>query len=201
MEPRAAAADPQPDGLGADGAVAVSRELVTVRAAGEDDIAAIAAIYRRAVATGTASWELVPPDETTMRERFRTLCEGGYPYLAALRRDTLVGYAYASAFRPREGYRYTVEDSVYVAGEARRSGVGRALLAELIDACAAGGWRQMVAVIGGAGEAASIRLHATQGFVLVGRLPDVGRKFGRWLDCVLMQRALGEGAATAPAGE
>jgi phosphinothricin acetyltransferase len=174
---------------------------VTVRAAGEGDIAAIAAIYRRAVATGTASWELVPPDETTMRERFRTLSGSGYPYLAALRGGALVGYAYASPFRPREGYRYTVEDSVYVAGEAQRSGVGRALLAALIDACAVGGWRQMVAVIGGAGEVASIRLHATQGFVEAGRLRDVGRKFGRWLDCVLMQRALGEGAATAPADE
>ncbi len=175
-------------------------ELV-VRAADEDDVAAIAAIYRRAVATGTASWELVPPDEPTMRERFRALRNGGYPYLAAVRRGALVGYAYASAFRPREGYRYTVEDSIYVAGDAQRSGVGRALLAALIEASAAGEWRQMVAVIGGAGETASMRLHATQGFVEVGRLPSVGRKFGRWLDCVLMQRALGDGAATPPVGE
>jgi phosphinothricin acetyltransferase len=113
---------------------------------------------------------------------------------------SIAGYAYASAFRPREGYRHTVEDSVYVARGSRGRGVGRALLAALVDACAAAGYRQMVAVIGGAEEVASIRLHAAQGFAEVGRLPAVGRKFGRWLDCVHMQRALGEGAATAPAG-
>jgi len=174
---------------------------VAVRVATEADVGAIAAIYADAVATGTASWELAPPDEAAMRERFRAIRRAGYPYLVAVRGDAVAGYAYASAFRPREGYRHTVEDSIYVARDARGRGVGRALLAALVDACVAAGYRQMVAVIGGVEDVASIRLHAAQGFVDVGRLPAVGRKFGRWLDCVHMQRPLGEGAATAPAGE
>lgn len=173
---------------------------VVVRAAAEADMPAIAAIYGSEVREGTASWELDPPATAVMLTRWRSVTANGYPYLVATVGAAVVGFAYASAYRPRPGYRYTVEDSVYVAREARRAGVGRALLAALIDACAARGFRQMVAVIGGA-EAPSVRLHAAQGFVEVGRLPGLGRKFGRWLDSLLMQRALGDGMATPPASE
>ena len=174
---------------------------VRIRAAAEADVPAIAAIYADAVQTGSASWELAPPDEATMRERLRTILGSGYPYLVAVDGSALEGYAYASAFRPRAGYRHTVEDSIYVARESRGRGVGSRLLGALIDACATAGYRQMIAVIGGRDEVPSIRLHAAHGFVDVGTLPAVGRKFGRWLDCVHMQRALGEGATTAPDGE
>jgi L-amino acid N-acyltransferase YncA len=172
-----------------------------VRAAAETDVPVISAIYADAVATGVGSWELDPPDENEVRARFRGITAAGDPYVVAVRGAELVGYAYASAYRSRLGYRHTVEDSVYVARTARGDGVGRALLAALIDACTAAGKRQMIAVIGGAENLASIRLHAALGFAEVGRLPAIGRKFGRWLDCVLMQRALGEGGATPPQGE
>jgi L-amino acid N-acyltransferase YncA len=174
---------------------------VGIRTAAVADVAAIAAIYAEAVQTGTASWELAPPDEATMRERMRSILGAGYPYLVAGDGNAIAGYAYASAFRPRAGYRHTVEDSIYVAREARGRGVGNALLGALIDACAKAGYRQMVAVIGGRDELPSIRLHAAHGFVDVGTLPAIGRKFGRWLDCVHMQRALGEGAMTPPTVE
>lgn len=171
---------------------------LVVRPATEADVDAIASIYAVAVATGTASWELTPPSAGEMRARFRAIVEDGYPYLVAVRDGKVQGYAYASAFRPRPGYRHTIENSVYVAAAAQGRGIGRALLAALIDACTALGWRQMVAVIGGAENVASIRLHTAMGFVEVGRLPATGRKFGRWLDCIQMQRALGAGAATPP---
>lgn len=174
---------------------------VAIRAATDADVAAIATTYADAVRTGTASWEFTAPDEAEMRRRFHAVRDAGCPYVVALGEGGLVGFAYASAFRPRPGYRHTVEDSIYVARDARGRGVGRVLLAALIDACTAAGHRQMVAVIGGSEEIASIRLHAASGFVEAGRLPSVGRKFGRWLDCVLMQRALGPGATTPPAGE
>jgi phosphinothricin acetyltransferase len=174
---------------------------VRIRAAADADVPAIAEIYADAVQTGSASWELAPPDEATMGERMRTILGGGYPYLVAVDGSALAGYAYASAFRPRAGYRHTVEDSIYVARSARRRGVGNALLGALIDACAKAGYRQMVAVIGGRDEVPSIRLHAAHGFIDVGTLPAIGRKFGRWLDCVHMQRALGPGASIPPDGE
>jgi phosphinothricin acetyltransferase len=173
----------------------------TVRAANDADIPAIAAIYADAVATGIGSWELSPPDENEMRARFREVTGAGDPYFVAVRDGAVVGFAYAGAYRTRPGYRHTVEDSVYVARTARGEGAGRALLTALLDACAATGKRQMIAVIGGSENIASIRLHAGLGFVEVGRLPAIGRKFGRWLDCVLMQCALGEGATTPPRAE
>ena len=197
MDARAAAAAAQPDGRRARDMSAAGSYLA-VRPATEADLDLIAAIYAVAVATGTASWELTPPSGEEMRARFRALVDGGYPYLVAVRDGSVQGYAYASGFRPRPGYRHTIENSVYVAAAAQGQGVGRALLAALIDACTARGWRQMVAVIGGSENVASLRLHAALGFVEVGRLPATGRKFGRWLDCIQMQRALGAGAATAP---
>jgi phosphinothricin acetyltransferase len=171
---------------------------LALRAAAAFDIPAIAAIYAREVERRAATWEIVAPDVLEMRARFESIVGAGYPYLVAAANGRVAGYAYASAYRTRPGYRFTVEDSVYVAEDMQGKGVGRALLAALIEACTVGGARQMVAVIGGADNAASIRLHAAQGFVEVGRLPAIGRKLGRWLDCLLMQRALGEGATTAP---
>jgi len=172
---------------------------VVLRAARESDLPTITALYGHSVATGTASWELAPPGVDEMGARFRTIIGDGYPYLVVVINGGVVGYAHAGAYRPRPGYRHTVEDSVYVAPSAQRRGVGRRLLSALIDQCTLRGYRQMVAVIGDAANAASIRLHAVQGFVEVGRLPAIGRKFGRWLDSVMLQRALGEGAATPPA--
>jgi L-amino acid N-acyltransferase YncA len=170
----------------------------TVRAATETDIPAIAAIYRPAVLTGTASFELAPPDDAEMLRRFRTLTEAGYPYLVAEAEGRVLGYAYAGAYRPRPAYRFSVENSIYVAAEAQRSGVGRILLEALIDLCTAKGYRQMIAVIGDSAQSASIKLHRSAGFRFSGTIHSVGYKHGRWLDSVIMQLALGPGEATPP---
>ncbi len=162
------------------------------------DIPAITAIYGESVANGTASFELTPPSAEEMARRFALLRDAGYPRLAAVSEAGVIGYAYAGAYRPRPGYGHTVEDSVYVAPEAQGHGIGRALLAALIERCTADGFRQMIAVIGDSGNVASIRLHQSLGFALTGTFAAVGWKHGRWLDSVLMQRSLGEGAATPP---
>jgi L-amino acid N-acyltransferase YncA len=171
---------------------------LAIRPATPADIPAITRIYADAVSNGTASFELAPPDQGEMARRMAVLAEAGYPYLAA-EDGALLGYAYAGPYRPRPAYRLTVEDSVYVAPDAQRHGVGRALLAALIEAAEARGYRQMLAVIGDSPhQAGSIALHAALGFRQVGLLPDVGFKHGRWLDSLLMQRALGPGATTKP---
>jgi phosphinothricin acetyltransferase len=170
-----------------------------IRAATLDDANAVAAIYAVHVALGTASFELSPPDAGEIRRRMSAGLADGYPWLCATLDGAVVGYAYAGPYRPRPAYRYTVEDSVYLAPLAQRRGIGAALLARLIDACTTRGDRQMIAVIGDSANAPSIALHERAGFVEAGRLRDVGHKFGRWLDIVLMQRALGEGATSAPA--
>lgn len=169
-----------------------------LRDATASDLPAITAIYRDSVLNGTASYELDPPDETEMRARFQAILDKGYPYMAAVDMDgTLLGYAYASAFRPRAAYRWLVEDSIYLAPAARGRGIGKALLTELIRRCTKAGFRQMVAVIGGASEA-SCALHAALGFRMVGTMTGTGYKHERWLDTVFMQRALGEGNRTQP---
>ncbi|MEW6123137.1 MAG: N-acetyltransferase family protein [Pseudomonadota bacterium] len=168
-----------------------------IRPATPDDIPAIAAIYGEAVRTGTASFELEAPTADEMLRRQAAVIAGGYPYIVALDADgTLLGYAYASAFRPRIAYRFTVENSVYVDPTAQGRGVGRALMDDLIARCEASGFRQMVAVIGGSDNLGSIALHRACGFYDVGVLTATGFKFGRWLDTVLMQRNLGEGDRT-----
>jgi L-amino acid N-acyltransferase YncA len=172
--------------------------LPLVRPAQPGDLPAITAIYADAVLTGTATFELDPPAEKEMAARMRTLTDAGYPYLVAERAGLVVGYAYAGSYRPRIGYRHTVEDSVYLAADARREGIGGALLGRLIATCEAAGFRQMVGVIGDSGNLASIRLHTAAGFEPAGNLRNVGYKFGRWIDTVFMQRALGPGAATPP---
>ena len=165
--------------------------VVPIRPARPEDIPAIARIYGHAVRHGTASFELEPPDEAEMRRRQRALLEGNYPYLVAELDGAVAGYAYAGPYRARPAYRFSVEDSVYIAPEMQRRGVGHALLQRLIADSEARGFRQMVAVIGDSAQAASIALHDRAGFRHVGTLRSVGFKFGRWLDSVLMQRALG----------
>jgi phosphinothricin acetyltransferase len=171
---------------------------VDVRDATAADIAAITDIYAHHVRAGSASFELEPPSEDEMRSRWGKLVAAQFPWIAATEDERVVGYAYAGPYRPRRAYRYSVEDSVYLAPDAQGRGIGSRLLRSLIERCAERGDRQMIAVIGDSANTASIALHARQGFVEAGRLRDVGRKFERWLDIVLMQRALGEGSGTAP---
>jgi L-amino acid N-acyltransferase YncA len=170
----------------------------TLRPAASPDLAAITQIYGDAVMHGTASFEIVPPDEAEMTRRFRALQDGGYPYLVAEIDGVVAGYAYAGPYRARPAYNWTVEDSVYIAADAQRRGIGRALLERLIQEAERRGYRQMIAVVGDSRQAASIELHRALGFTLVGTLVSVGFKHGRWLDSVLMQRPLGAGDTTAP---
>lgn len=171
---------------------------LTLRAANAADLPAITAIYAHAVAHGTASFELDPPDLAEMERRMRALVDGGYPYLVAEADGRLAGYAYAGPYRPRPAYRFSVEDSVYIDPQMHRRGVGRALLYRLVLESEARGFRQMIAIIGDSNQASSIELHRAAGFRTVGTIENVGYKFGRWLDSVVMQRALGEGAQTTP---
>jgi phosphinothricin acetyltransferase len=169
-----------------------------IRPAAAADLPAITAIYREAVLHGTATFELAPPSLEEMTRRFDSLTGGGFPYLAAHLDGELVGYAYAGPYRPRPAYRFTVENSVYLAPSVHRRGIGGLLLRRLIDDSEARGYRQMIAVIGDSANAGSIGLHRSLGFDMIGTHPSVGFKFGRWLDTVMMQRALGEGGATVP---
>jgi len=171
---------------------------VLVRAASEADIPAIAEIYAAEVRDFVNTYEYDVPDGAEMLRRMEDIVEAGYPYLVAEIDGRVAGYAYASSFRARSGYRFTVENSVYVASGFQGRGGGSALLGRLIEECAARGYRQMVAVIGEAANTASIRLHERFGFRHVGTFPGIGLKHGRWLDTVFMQRALG-GGATLPA--
>lgn len=161
-----------------------------VRDARDEDIAAIQAIYAHHVLYGTASFEEEAPSAEEVARRRSDVLARGLPYLAAEVDGRVVGYSYASPYRARPAYRFSIENSVYVEDGRARGGVGRALLAALIERCEQGPWRQMIAVIGDSANAASIGLHASLGFRNVGTFTDVGFKFGRWLDSVLMQRAL-----------
>ena len=165
-----------------------------VRLSTEADLPAIQAIYAHHVLTGLASFEELPPDLAEMARRRAELSARGLPHLVAEADGRVLGYAYAGPYRARIAYRFTVEDSVYVAPDATGRGLGRLLLARLIADCEALGARQMVAVIGDSGNAASIGLHRALGFEHTGTLRDVGSKFGRWVDTVLMQRPLGPAA-------
>jgi len=172
---------------------------LSIRTATAADIPAITAIYDHAVRHGTASFELEPPDAAEMARRQRALLDGGYPYLVAETDGAIAGYAYAGAYRPRPAYRWSVEDSVYVAPALQRRGIGAALLGRLIAEAEQRGFRQMIAIIGdSAAQTASIELHRALGFRRIGAVENVGFKFGRWLDTVLMQRALGIGATKPP---
>jgi L-amino acid N-acyltransferase YncA len=171
---------------------------VLLRSAKPGDIPELTRIYAHAVRHGTASFELEPPDVAEMTRRYHALVERGYPYLVAQSAGEVLGYAYAGAYRARPAYRWTVENSIYVAPNVHRRGVGGALMRRLIEASEARGYRQMIAVIGDSANLASIELHRALGFHMVGTLTHTGFKFGRWLDTVLMQRSLGPGAAAPP---
>jgi L-amino acid N-acyltransferase YncA len=162
------------------------------------DLPSITEIYAHEVREGTATFELVPPDLAEMTRRFQALVDGGFPYLVAESDGDMAGYAYASSYRPRPAYRFTVENSVYLRPSFHRRGIGRQLLERLITECEARGFRQMIAVIGDSANTASIGVHAACGFQMIGTHPSVGLKFGRWLDTVMMQRELGAGASTVP---
>lgn len=166
-----------------------------LRDARDDDMGAVQVIYAHHVLHGTASFEEEPPPLAEMQRRRADVLARGLPYLVAEIDGRIAGYSYATPYRARSAYRFSIENSVYVDHAHHRSGVGRALLTELIARCERGDWRQMIAIIGDSGQAASIGLHASLGFRHIGTLQAVGLKFGRWLDTVLMQRALGPGAA------
>jgi phosphinothricin acetyltransferase len=163
------------------------------------DVGVVSDIYRWNVEHGTGTFEIEAPDADEMARRRDAVLANGLPWLVAERAGAVVGYAYANHFRPRRAYRFCVEDSIYLAPQATGGGVGRALLAELVGRCEAAGARQMLAVIGDSANAASIGVHRALGFADAGVLRAAGWKFGRWIDVVLMQRALGAGDATAPA--
>jgi phosphinothricin acetyltransferase len=169
-----------------------------IRPATEADAEALAAIYGHAVLHGFGTFETTPPSPAEMDRRRRVISEHGLPYLVAEADGRVIGYAYASVFRPRPGYRFTVEDSVYVAPDAAGAGVGHAVLSQVLAACEAMGLRQIVAVIGDSGNAASIALHRKLGFADAGAIRDAGHKHGRWVDIVMMQKSLNGGASRDP---
>jgi L-amino acid N-acyltransferase YncA len=169
-----------------------------IRPATAADMPAVTTIYAHAVKYGTATFEIDPPSEREMTDRFGALADGGFPYFVAERDGKVRGYAYAGPYRARIAYRYTLENSVYVAPECHKQGIGRALMDALLSEASARGFRQMIAVIGDSEQAPSIALHRAAGFQIVGTFRAVGFKFGRWLDTVLMQRPLGPGATTLP---
>jgi phosphinothricin acetyltransferase len=169
-----------------------------IRDATPSDVGAIHAIYGHHVVNGLGTFELEQPSLEEMLIRLESVVGAGLPFLVADDEGTLQGYAYASRYRPRQAYRFTAEDSVYVAPAAQRRGVGRALLDALVDRCAASGIRQLMAVVGDSANLASIRVHEAAGFRRVGLAEGVGWKHGRWVDTVFMQRQLGDGSATPP---
>ena len=171
---------------------------LAIRPAVPTDLERITDIYRHHVLTGTATFELVPPAAEEMAGRLAAVRGKGFPWLTAEIDGHVVGYAYAAMFRPRPAYAWTVEDSIYLDPAATGRGIGRRLLVELIRQCEALGLRRMIAVIGDSANTASIALHRSLGFEDAGVQRAVGLKFGRWLDTVMMQRDLGEGASSIP---
>jgi L-amino acid N-acyltransferase YncA len=173
-------------------------ENVTLRDARDDDMPAVQAIYAHHVESGISSFELEAPSLEELQRRRADVLAKGLPYVVAELAGEVVGYGYATLYRPRPAYRFTVEDSVYVRDGLAGLGIGQALLAEVIERCTQGQWRQMIAIIGNSENIASIRLHERLGFRRVGVFEAVGFKHGRWVDTVLMQRALGDGESCSP---
>ena len=177
----------------------LSETELEVRDARPDDVHAIAAIYAWHVLHGRASFEEVPPTIDEMRHRMKSVAENGLPWLIALYRGIVVGYCYATPYRPRHAYRYTLEESIYVEAGMGGRGIGSALLSRLIEKCEQGPWRQMLAIIGdGHSNAGSIAIHKKFGFSVAGQLRSVGYKMGDWRDTLIMQRPLGDGDWTLP---
>jgi phosphinothricin acetyltransferase len=173
-------------------------QKIIIRPAMPADIAAITGIYADAVVNGTASFEIEPPDQAEMTRRQAALLNNGYPYLTAEIESLVAGYAYAGPYRSRPAYKWSVEDSIYVAPAMHRKGIGGSLLRRLVAESEQRGFRQMIAVIGDSGQIGSIAVHERAGFSHIGTLRSVGFKHGKWLDTVLMQRALGKGDTTEP---
>ncbi len=173
-------------------------EPLTIRPSTTADLVAITDIYAHAVQHATGTFETGPPGPAEMASRRDEVLAQGWPWLVAQAGPRVLGFAYARRFRPRHAYRFCLEDSIYLHHQARGRGAGRVLLAELLARCEALGARQMLAVIGDSANTASISLHRALGFYDAGVLRAAGRKFDRWLDVVLMQRALGCGAASDP---
>ena len=173
-------------------------QKVIIRLAAPADIAAITGIYADAVVNGTASFEIEPPDQAEMTRRQAALLNNGYPYLTAESEGAIAGYAYAGPYRSRPAYKWSVEDSIYVAPQMHRKGIGGLLLRRLVAESEQRGFRQMIAVIGDSAQIGSIAVHERAGFSHIGTLRSVGFKHGKWLDTVLMQRALGKGDTTTP---
>ncbi len=169
-----------------------------IRDAQPADMASVQRIYAHHVLHGLATFEEVPPSVEELLGRRAAVLELGLPYLVAERDGAILGYSYATFYRPRPAYRHTVEDSVYLADGLGGQGIGTALLGALIRRCETGPWRQMLAVIGDSANAGSIGLHRKLGFDNTGIFRSVGFKHGRWVDTVLMQRALGTGDSTLP---
>jgi L-amino acid N-acyltransferase YncA len=168
--------------------VATTSECL-IRTVAPTDMAAVTGIYAHFVETSTATFDLVAPGEATMQRRRQTVIENGLPYLVAELEGYVVGYCYASPFRPREGYRFTVEDSIYIRADCIGHGVGRLLLIELIAQCQARQCHSMVACVCGVNPK-SVALHSSVGFLPIGTLPEAGKKFGQWLSLTIMQRLL-----------
>lgn len=169
-----------------------------IRTVETGDLEAIQQIYAHHVLHGTASWELEPPDLAEMRRRCEALRSDGFPYLVMERNGELLGYCYAGPYRPRPAYRYTVENTIYIRHDLTGQGLAAPLLLQLIDTCTEAGRRQMIAIIGDSDHKASINFHRRMGFTQVGLVRNIGWKFGRWLDQIIMQRPLGSGYTSAP---
>jgi phosphinothricin acetyltransferase len=177
---------------------ALERPAIAIRPAAAGDLATLREIYAWHVLNAAASFEEVPPDLAEFERRWRNIVELGLPYLVASGPQGLLGYAYAGPYRPRSAYRFTVEDSIYLDPKATGRGIGRRLLTAVIDGATGAGKRQMLAVIGDSANRPSVALHLGLGFTEVGTFRAVGFKFGRWIDSVLMQRALGSGDTAKP---
>jgi L-amino acid N-acyltransferase YncA len=171
---------------------------IVIRDVEDGDMAAVREIYAYQVLHGVSSWEEEPPSLAEMMVRRNAVISAGYPYRVAVRDGAVIGYAYASSFRPRPAYRHTVENSVYISKHAQRTGVGQRLLTDLIEVCTRMDFRQMIAVIGDSNNAMSIDFHAKMGFRTIGTVRSIGYKFGDWLDSVYMQLPLGDGDSTPP---
>lgn len=169
-----------------------------LRDALQADMPSIFEIYADEVINGVSSWEELPPSIEELSRRYGNIVNKGFPYRVAEMHDRVVGYSYASAYRPRSGYRYTIENTIYIDKNQRGLGLGRCLLEDLISNCETKGYRQMVAVIGDSNNHVSINFHTRMGFVHAGVLKSIGFKHGRWMDSVIMQRALSGGDKSLP---
>ena len=171
---------------------------LNIRPSRDEDVAAMTAIYAHHVLHGTGTFETDPPSETDMAARRADVLSKALPHLVAERDGTVLGFAYCNWFKPRPAYRYSAEDSIYLADAARGQGIGAKLLAELCKAAEAAGVRKLIAVIGDSANAGSVGVHRSQGFEHIGVMKDVGWKFGEWRDVVLMDKVLGAGSTTSP---